>query len=500
MSDAPILQDHDDSLQDSCPYASSGTGTINTSNVFWGPRIRESNYYRELAVSPVSNCTEETNLPSNSISCSEVTNHTNICSIPDHIKPIELIDDCPFSKFSANELLSELNFSHKFSNRWVTYFGKYPYHYSGGIHLPQDIPGGSHLDKLCCYLGVILPDFQYNSVLINLYRDGNDFIPAHSDSESCIVDNSHILTVSLGSSRNMEITDSFSGEVACSLTLHHGSLFSMSKESQSFFKHEIVPDPCSTEQRVSLTFRLIKPCELPPDVEGNSNACGYVPYAINNGTESHHPPPSPTPPSDDQHPKPCEDRTSVLYVSSSMFRYISEGKLSSSTIKASKLFYPGADAAAMLNNLKKDLPKLDIVPADIYIMTGTNNVDPIYYGTNSLENAMRDISELLDFLKLSYPSSKIHVINILPRHSLGRNDVVLELNRMVERYCVANKFEFMNCKHLFKTYQSDSRNNTYFMPPNRYHDDNCHLNKVGVERLGKYLKFWSHEHLRVRFK
>ena len=129
-------------------------------------------------------------------------------------------------------------------------------------------------------------------------------------------------------------------------------------------------------------------------------------------------------------------------------------------------------------------------------MTGTNNVDPIYYGTNSLENAMRDISELLDFLKLSYPSSKIHVINILPRHSLGRNDVVLELNRMVERYCVANKFEFMNCKHLFKTYQSDSRNNTYFMPPNRYHDDNCHLNKVGVERLGRYLKYWSHEHLR----
>ena len=501
LSDAPILQDHNDSFQDVCPYASSGTGTINTSDVFWGPRIRESNYYRELAVSPVSNCTEETTLPSMSMLCSEVSNQTKICSIPQNIKPIELIDDCPFSKFSASELLNDLNFSHKFSNRWVTYFGKYPYHYSGGIHLPQDIPGGSHLDKLCCYLGVILPDFQYNSVLINLYRDGNDFIPAHSDSESCIVENSQILTVSLGSSRDMKITDSVSGEVACSLTLHHGSLCAMSKESQSFFKHETVPDPCSTEHRVSLTFRLIKPCKVSPDVEqGNSNACGYVPYAINNSVETHHPLPSATPLGDDHHPKPCEDRTSVLYVSSSMFRYISEGKLSSSTIKASKLFYPGADAAVMLNKLKKDLPKLDINPADIYIMTGTNNVDPIYYGTNSLENAMRDISELMNFLKLSYPSSNIHMINILPRHSLGRNDVVSELNRMIEGYCVMNKFQFMNCKHLFKTYQSDSRNNNYFMPPNRYHDDNCHLNKVGVERLGKYLKYWSHEHLRVRFK
>ena len=499
LSNEHDIQDYNDSPQDSCPYASSGTGTINTSNVFWGPRIRESNYYRELAVSPVSSCTEEIALSSNSVSCSEVTCNTQIqSSIPEHIKPIELIDDCPFSKFSSEELLKELNFSHKFSNRLVTYYGKYPYHYSGGIHPPQDIPGGSHLDKLCCYLGVILPDFQYNSVLINLYRDGNDYIPAHSDSEPCIVQDSQILTVSLGSSRDMRITDS-SGAVACSVTLHHGSLCAMSKASQSFFKHETVPDPCSTGHRVSLTFRQIKPWNESPAIEqGDSNACGYVPYATNsiNSTGAQRPPPSATLPSADHHPKRCEDRTSVLYVSSSMFRYISEGKLSSPTIKASKLCYPGADAAAMLSKLKQDLPKLDTKPADIYLMTGTNNVDPIYYGKNSLENAMKDISKLFDFLKVSYPSANIYVINILPRHSLGRNDVVTELNRMIESYCAINGFDFMNCKHLFKSYHRGCRNNAYFMPPNRYYDDNCHLNKEGVKRLGKYLKYWSHEQLR----
>ena len=179
-----------------------------------------------------------------------------------------------------------------------------------------------------------------------------------------------------------------------------------------------------------------------------------------------------------------------------MFRHISERKLSSAKIKAYKLFYPGADAAAMLINLKKDLSTLDIMPENIYLMTGTNNVDPIYYGKSSLKNAMRDIKELIDFVKHSYPKSIVHVINILPRDTLGRNEIVDELNIMIEEYCLSSVkgVNFMNSQKLFK-YHNGSRSNRYFMHPNQYYNDNCHLNREGVKRLGKYLKYWAHQHL-----
>ena len=417
----------------------------------------------------------------------------------DPATPCYIIDDCPFSKFSLDTLLNELTFSHKFGNRKAVYYGEYPYRYNGGSHEARDIPQGSYLSALCSYLDVLLPDYNYNSVLINYYENGDCFIPSHADLEECIEDDSIILTISLGAVRTIKFCNSISGEEAQTTNLRHGELTAMSKMSQKLFKHEILPEAACTKKRASLTFRLVKPevPSRPPKVKpcnliSDPQSSGYVPFKDHNPTTENYP----TPPKNLQ-AGPTNDSllapANVLYISSSMFRYLDTKKLSSKHVNADKLFYPGANAKVMLSKLKKDINHLTTTPSSVFIMTGTNNVDSIYYGSGSLKNTVSEMSELLRFLEEKFPNIPINVLNILPRAGRGRNDIIDELNNYLNDFCLKNKsrFKFLSTEHLFR-FKDGSRRNKYFVSSTDRIRDNCHLNMLGVPRLGKFIKYWTH--------
>ena len=183
----------------------------------------------------------------------------------------------------------------------------------------------------------------------------------------------------------------------------------------------------------------------------------------------------------------------ALFISSSMFRFLDTEKLSSSTISATKLFYPGADAKIMLSKLKAELGSVP-TPSVIYLMTGTNNVNSVYFGSKSLKGAVDDISNLLNYLKFVFPTIPIHVVNILPRCTRGRDDVVVELNLLIKNMCDKDQqLDFMHTQHLFN-YKNGQRKEFFFVRPSVKVPDNCHLNSSGVIRLGKYLKYWAHKH------
>lgn len=416
-------------------------------------------------------------------------------------QPIEFVHYLPFLLFSAEKLVQELDFSHQFGGRKVVYFGKYPYGYNGGHHSPQDIAPRSYLDSICCYLGVVLPSFTYNSVLINFYADGNDYMPLHSDNETCIEEQSEIVTISLGATRRLNFLDTNTNEKVKSVDLEHGSLSKMSKSSQSCFKHEIPPDSECSEMRISITFRLIKPPVKNPPLRAppsnfpisvpKAGECGFVPYAKRI-------PAVPTQPVSSVQQSSLVNATSdVLYVSSSMYRYINTKKLSSPSVNAVKLFYPGADAAEMLSRLERDVPKLSIKPTAIYLMCGTNNVDGVYYGNSQLNRACSDLDNVIRYLRKVFPVAGINVLNILPRVVKGRNDVIFELNKHLESFCMANNLvNYMNTEYLFSS-RNGKRKHQYFVPASTKIVDNCHLNKDGVERLGKYLKYWTHRHIKT---
>ena len=411
-----------------------------------------------------------------------------------YVKPIELYDKCLFSQFSIHTLVEELNFSHKFNNRSALYFGKYSYSYKGGLHEPKKVKPGSYLDKLCSYLDVVLPDFRYNSVLVHLFQSGDQSMPSHSDDEECIENGSDIVTVSLGATRKLVLRDTVSNRVVHTEKLSHGSVSCMSKASQRYYRHEIPKEPECREPRVSLTFRLIKPdkplASFKPILTSVDTNCGHVPFPESGPTvNSVKHTPKGAPRVDSVHAS-----KSVLYISSSMFRFLDTKKLSTSKVSATKLFYPGANGSVMLNKLRQDLPGLTIKPSSIYIMCGTNNVNSIYYGSATLGESFDQLTEVLQYLKRMFPVAAVNVVNILPRTTLGKNDAVRELNSLLKNYCQAKGMKFMETKHLFNT-ANGARRNQYFVKPNDKIIDNCHLNQIGVSRLGKFLKYWTHSHL-----
>lgn len=96
----------------------------------------------------------------------------------------------------------------------------------------------------------------YNSVLANLYRDGNDRLGWHADNEECNGPEPTIASVSLGAERRFDLRHNDTGETR-SVLLPHGSLLVMSGPLQRHWKHQVPPARRLSSARINLTFRLV---------------------------------------------------------------------------------------------------------------------------------------------------------------------------------------------------------------------------------------------------
>jgi alkylated DNA repair dioxygenase AlkB len=97
---------------------------------------------------------------------------------------------------------------------------------------------------------------QLNSVLINLYRDGNDSNGWHADDEPELGKNPIIASLSLGASRRFDLKNSTTKE-KLSLELEPGSLLVMGGELQHHWKHQVAKTKKVNDPRINLTFRYL---------------------------------------------------------------------------------------------------------------------------------------------------------------------------------------------------------------------------------------------------
>lgn len=97
----------------------------------------------------------------------------------------------------------------------------------------------------------------FNSVLLNLYRDGNDSISWHTDAEKELGKNPIIASVNFGATRKFQLRHIGSKE-KIEYELQHGSLFIMQGELQHFWQHQVPKTNNKVGKRINLTFRLIK--------------------------------------------------------------------------------------------------------------------------------------------------------------------------------------------------------------------------------------------------
>lgn len=99
---------------------------------------------------------------------------------------------------------------------------------------------------------------SFNSVLVNLYRDGNDSMGWHSDDEPELGSEPVIASLSLGCTRRFRLRHRDTKETI-EIELEPGSLLVMSGLSQACWVHDVPKSRRITEPRINLTFRRVFP-------------------------------------------------------------------------------------------------------------------------------------------------------------------------------------------------------------------------------------------------
>lgn len=99
---------------------------------------------------------------------------------------------------------------------------------------------------------------EFNSVLCNLYRNGQDSMGWHQDNEPELGIEPVIASVSFGASRRFQMRHKFDrSQDKLNVELHDGSVFIMSGETQKYWQHQVPKTKKDVGERINLTFRKI---------------------------------------------------------------------------------------------------------------------------------------------------------------------------------------------------------------------------------------------------
>jgi alkylated DNA repair dioxygenase AlkB len=98
---------------------------------------------------------------------------------------------------------------------------------------------------------------KFTSVLLNLYRNGNDSNGWHADNEKELGLNPVIASLSLGETRPFHFKHRDIKEQRHKINLTHGSLLIMKGNMQHHWLHQIAKTKTIIDERINLTFRTI---------------------------------------------------------------------------------------------------------------------------------------------------------------------------------------------------------------------------------------------------
>jgi alkylated DNA repair dioxygenase AlkB len=96
----------------------------------------------------------------------------------------------------------------------------------------------------------------FNSVLLNLYRDGRDSVSWHADNEPGLGRDPVIASVSLGATRRFQMKHR-GREARVSLDLPSGSCLVMAGATQHHWLHQVPKTSLPVGPRINLTFRAM---------------------------------------------------------------------------------------------------------------------------------------------------------------------------------------------------------------------------------------------------
>ena len=101
-------------------------------------------------------------------------------------------------------------------------------------------------------------DFSFNSVLVNWYRNGEDYVGWHADNERELGEQPFIVSLTFGTERLFEFRHKKSLESG-SLLLRSGTLLIMRPDFQHHWLHSVPIEKNLMAGRINLTFRKVIP-------------------------------------------------------------------------------------------------------------------------------------------------------------------------------------------------------------------------------------------------
>ena len=143
----------------------------------------------------------------------------------------------------------------------------------------------------------------------------------------------------------------------------------------------------------------------------------------------------------------------------------------------------------------------------IIVLCGSNNIDGILHSPKhqrnfmispssvdraEYDNCQEDIKNLVVLLHNWAPMANIKFLNILPRESWGRNDLISKINWFISKLAENHPYvDFISTESDRKLFTDGNgyRKSIFFSSKGT---DNIHLNTLGVIRLAKHLKHIAH--------
>jgi alkylated DNA repair dioxygenase AlkB len=174
------------------------------------------------------------------------------------------------SKSESDIFLSELYSNTKWRQDTIKMFGKLiplprltawygdegkSYTYSGIEQHPE--PWTPTLTLIKSKIESVV-NVKFNSVLLNLYRDGKDSVSWHSDDEPELGENPIIGSVSFGGTRSFSFRHKQNKDRKIEIDLTHGSFLLMRGGTQHYWQHQIAKTTRPVKPRINLTFRIIQ--------------------------------------------------------------------------------------------------------------------------------------------------------------------------------------------------------------------------------------------------
>ena len=148
--------------------------------------------------------------------------------------------------------------------------------YGKEIFLPRFSAWHGSDDKVYTYSGIILRpnpwnkgllyikneiekiiDIHFNSVLLNWYRNGEDYINWHTDDEKELGKNPIIGSVNFGETRRFLMRRIDDHKTKLEFPLKHGTVLIMFGELQHYWQHSVPKQKKVKNTRLNLTFRKI---------------------------------------------------------------------------------------------------------------------------------------------------------------------------------------------------------------------------------------------------